>query len=151
MVWREARKRSDFKAFKPHLEKNIELKREEAETLGYEGHPYNALLDHYEEGLTVDDVDRMFSKLISALKSILARTQNSQFTAGSPLVERSYEVDAMSRINRKLVDILAMPKDRFRTDISTHPFEAEHVQGRRSNNDKIRGDRFQAGVIFYNP
>jgi carboxypeptidase Taq len=124
VVWREARKRSDFKAFKPHLEKNIELKREEAETLGYEGHPYNALLDQYEEGLTVDDVDRMFSKLISALKSILARTQNSQFTAGSPLVERSYEVDAMSRINRKLVDILAMPKDRFRTDISTHPFEA---------------------------
>ena len=124
VVWREARKKSDFKAFKPYLEKNIELKRQEAEKLGYERHPYNALLDQYEEGLTVDDVDRMFSKLLPALKSILARIQNSEFTADSPLVKRRYEVDALSRINRKLVDILEMPKDRFRTDISTHPFEA---------------------------
>jgi len=124
VVWREARKKSDFKSFRPYLEKNIELKREEAEKLGYERHPYNALLDQYEEGITVDAVDRIFAKLIPALKSMLAKIKSSQFATDSPLVEKSYDIDAMSEVNRKLVEVLGMPKDRFRTDTSTHPFEA---------------------------
>ncbi len=37
--WRESRKKSDFQVFKPYLSKIIELKRQEAEKLGYEGHP----------------------------------------------------------------------------------------------------------------
>jgi len=123
VVWREARKKSDFKVFQPYLEKNIELKREEAEKLGYERHPYNALLDQFEEGFTVEDVDRIFSTLIPALKSILAKAQKSQFSTESSLVSRGYKVDAVSEVNRKLVELLGMPKDRFRMDLSTHPFE----------------------------
>jgi len=125
VVWRDARKKSDFQAFKPYLEKNIELKREEAEKLGYEKHPYNALLDQYEEGLTVEDVDEMFSKLISALKKILGKVKSeSRFTPISPLVEKNYTTESMAGVNRKVIEILGMPKDRFRMDLSTHPFEA---------------------------
>ncbi len=123
VIWRDARKKSDFKAFLPSLEKFVELKREEADKLGYEDHPYNALLDQYEEGLTVADVDLMYSKLIPALKKILGKMQNSKFTGNSPLVEKSYDVSALSEVNGKLVDILGMPKERFRVDISAHPFE----------------------------
>jgi carboxypeptidase Taq len=124
VVWRESRKKSDFRAFKPYLEKNIELKREEAEKLGYEGHPYNALLDQFEEGLIVKDVDAMYSRLLPALKSILSKIKKTPFVMDSPLVSKAYDTEAMSKVNRKLVEILGMPKDRFRTDISTHPFEA---------------------------
>ncbi|HYB03817.1 MAG TPA: carboxypeptidase M32 [Nitrososphaerales archaeon] len=124
VIWRDARKKSDFKAFLPSLEKFVELKREEADKLGYEDHPYNALLDQYEEGLTVTDVDRMYSKLIPALKKIFAKVQNSKFTGDSPLVEKSYGVPALSEVNRRLVDILGMPRERFRVDLSAHPFEA---------------------------
>jgi carboxypeptidase Taq len=125
VVWRDARKKSDFQTFKPYLEKNVELKREEAEKLGYEGHPYNALLDQYEEGLTVEDVDEMYSKLISALKKILEKVKSeAMFTSMSPLVEKNYSIESMAGVNRKIIEILGMPKDRFRMDLSTHPFEA---------------------------
>jgi carboxypeptidase Taq len=142
VIWRDARKKSDFKAFLPSLEKFVELKREEAEKLGYEDHPYNALLDQYEEGLTVADVDRMYSKLIPALKKILGKMPNSKFTGNSPLVEKSYDISALSKVNRKLVDILGMPRERFRVDISAHPFEAS------SSRDDVRITTRYEGTDF---
>ena len=63
MVWREARQKNDYNIFKPSLQKIVELTKQLAEYWGYEKHPYNALLDYFEEGLTVNDVEEMFSKL----------------------------------------------------------------------------------------
>jgi carboxypeptidase Taq len=51
VVWREARETDDFEKFKPYLSRIVELKRQVAELLGYDEHPYDALLDYYEEGL----------------------------------------------------------------------------------------------------
>src|SRR5438270_10020717 len=44
-VWQEARRHNDFKAFAPWLDKIVGLKREEARAIGYQGVPYDALLD----------------------------------------------------------------------------------------------------------
>ncbi len=123
VAWRAARKASDFNAFKPYLEKITGLKREEADKLGYEKHPYNALLDQFEEGLTVDDVDAMFSKLIPGLKRTLDKVlAGGRFTKKSPLASQAYDEPSMRRVNGRLVELLGMPKDRFRVDVSTHPF-----------------------------
>src|SRR5438128_8976664 len=46
-VWQEARQANDFAAFRPWLEKIIQLKREEAQAIGYASEPYDALLDEY--------------------------------------------------------------------------------------------------------
>jgi carboxypeptidase Taq len=123
VVWREARKRSDFKTFQPHLEKIIELKLQEAEKLGYEKHPYNALLDQYEEQVTVDDMDAMFSRLIPALKRILEKIRSEKkFVETHPLESEPYDKEKLVRVNKRLTEILGLPGDRFRMDISTHPF-----------------------------
>lgn len=124
VAWRSARQNADFRAFEPYLDKIIEIAREEAEKLGYEKHPYDALLDQYEEGFTVDDADAMYSSLVPELKEILEKIQRqkSPFLKRSPLASKSYDVSAASEINSKLIAILGMPKDRFRVDTSTHPF-----------------------------
>ena len=147
VIWRDARKKSDFKAFLPSLEKLVELKREEAEKLGYEDHPYNALLDQYEEGLTVADVDRMYSKLIPALKKIIGKMQNSKFTGNSPLVEKVMMYGSLSEVNRKLVDILGMPKERFRVDISAHPFETSISRDDVRITTRYEGTDFRRAVF----
>ena len=123
VVWREARKKSDFAMFKPYLEKMVGLKRQEAEKLGYEGHPYNALMDIYEEGLTTDDVDRVFSPLRSELKAVLTKVLAAgKFPPNHPLEEMSYEEASMKRVNEDALRLLQMPQKTFRMDISTHPF-----------------------------
>ena len=53
MAWQEAREQNKFQQFAPHLEKIIELEQQYCDYMKIPGHPYNSLLDDYEEGLTV--------------------------------------------------------------------------------------------------
>jgi carboxypeptidase Taq len=124
IVWRVARKNSDYNSFKPHLKELAELRREEAERLGYEKHPYNALLDRNEEGLTIEDLDKIFSKLIPSLKRIISTvTREKRFPRRHELESVAYEIPAIEKVNDLLLDLLEMPVgQRFRMDLSTHPF-----------------------------
>ncbi|TMI34734.1 carboxypeptidase M32 [Candidatus Bathyarchaeota archaeon] len=121
--WREAREESEFRIFQPHLEKITELKRKQAEHLDPSTYPYNALLDLSEEGLTTSDLDRIFGELIPQLKRILAKTlSEGVFPEKHPLEDVDYDVPAMKQVNQKLLSVLGMPMNRFRLDVSTHPF-----------------------------
>ncbi|MEP7169797.1 MAG: carboxypeptidase M32, partial [Bacteroidota bacterium] len=51
-AWQKAKKENNFKTFQPLLEKLVELKKQECELLGYEEHPYDALLNQFEPGST---------------------------------------------------------------------------------------------------
>jgi len=125
VVWREARKKSDFALFEPYLEKIVELKRKEADKLGYEGHPYNALTDLFEEDLTIQDLDRVFSPLVSNLKRILGKIVSSRsFPSSHKLEDVAYDEESMRNVNQEILRILGMPDKTFRMDISTHPFTA---------------------------
>ena len=125
VVWREARKKSDFALFEPYLEKIVQLKRKEADKLGYEGHPYNALMDLFEEDLTIQDVDKVFSPLVSNLKRILGKIISSRsFPSSHKLEDVAYDEEAMKNVNQEVLRILGMPDKTFRMDVSTHPFTA---------------------------
>src|SRR5580692_2998836 len=79
-AWQKARKENNFKIYAPHLTKMIALKRKEAEILGYKKHPYDALLDQYEPGARVEDLDILFKdvreQLVGFVKKIAAAPQN---------------------------------------------------------------------------
>jgi carboxypeptidase Taq len=123
VVWREARRKSDFPMFKGYLEKTVDLKKQEAEKLGYKGHPYNALLDLFEEELTTNDVDRVFSPLVLNLKRILNKVlSEGKFPNKHPLESLTYDEAAMRRVNVEVLKLLGMPENTFRMDVSTHPF-----------------------------
>jgi carboxypeptidase Taq len=123
VAWRNARKKSEFAAFRPWLEKIVELKKNEAERLGYHGHSYNALLNKYEEELTVTDVDKAFSELVPDLKRILNHVlAEGRFPPKHPLEQIKYDEETMRRVNVEVLKILGMPKGTFRMDVSTHPF-----------------------------
>jgi len=122
-AWREAKAKSDFSIFKPYLERIVELNRQVAEHLGYEGHPYNALLDLYEEGLTVDIMDRVFASILPHSRSVLDKVRSRGFyPERHELEEVSYDRAAMERVNRRILTALGYPWDRARLDVSAHPF-----------------------------
>ncbi len=123
VVWRRAKKESDFSIFKPYLQQQVEIKRAMADKLGYENHPYNALMDLYEEGFTVYDADRMFSLLLPASKDIFERVASEGYFSGkNDLEKRKYSKSAMIKVNQEILELLQMPRDRFRMDVSAHPF-----------------------------
>ncbi len=50
-AWKKARQESNYKIFKPHLQKLVELNRQRADAWGYQESPYDALLDEYGPGM----------------------------------------------------------------------------------------------------
>jgi len=123
IVWRKARKSSNYKLFEPHLKKIVELTRKISDCLGYTKHPYDALLDVYEEGFTVRDADGVFSRLVPGSKRILDKVISAgTFPVKHPLETAKYDTDSMAKVNEDILRILHMPMDRFRMDVSTHPF-----------------------------
>ena len=123
VVWRDARKKSEFGLFRPHLEKIVGIQRKVADKLGYEKHPYNALLDQFEEGFTVRDADAVYAELIPKSKKLLAKVARAGvFPSKHPLESVKYATASMEVVNQGIVEMLKMPADRFRMDVSTHPF-----------------------------
>ena len=124
MVWRQAREKSDFMMYSPHLKKMIEIKKQIADKIGYEKHPYNALLDTFQEDLTVDDMDKVFGVLTPRIQKVLKKLVDS----GSPFCEESklgkskYEIQKVDELNHDILTLLQYDMERFRIDVSTHPF-----------------------------
>jgi carboxypeptidase Taq len=118
IYWRIDRKKDEFNSFKPYLQRIIEINKIIAEKLGYEKHPYNALLDLYEEGLNVEDMNSIFNVITHKLPILFEK----DLPSSHELEHLKYNEDEMKKVNEEVLKLLNMPFDRFRMDISTHPF-----------------------------
>ena len=126
-VWREAKKKDDYEKFAPWLDKIMDLAKRAANYLGYEKYPYDALLDLFEEGLTTEDVERMFEKIERDLKPLLDRIlEEEKVPKEHPLEKLKYDMKAMERVNIGILKMFGYPLDlRARLDVSAHPFTTE--------------------------
>ncbi|MFA5873317.1 MAG: carboxypeptidase M32, partial [Anaerolineales bacterium] len=62
-AWVEARAKSNFSIFRPHLEKIVALRQEYASFFPNFEHPYDALLDDFEPNMKTADVKTIFDGL----------------------------------------------------------------------------------------
>jgi carboxypeptidase Taq len=120
-AWTEARPASDFKAFEPHLTKVVDLKKQQADAIGYEGERYDALLDLYEPGMTSAEVEAMFEELVEGLAPIVdkvldARRPPPKFLTGT------YDVTKQDQFSQWLTRHVGFDPEAGRLDTSPHPF-----------------------------
>ncbi|MCS7374032.1 MAG: carboxypeptidase M32, partial [archaeon GB-1845-036] len=124
MKWRIAKKKNDYKIFEPYLERIIELEREVAEHLGYEEHPYDALLDLFEEGLKTSDMEKIFKVIEPGIRDVLKRVLDEKLYPQTHRLEKEkYEVEDMKKLNMEILKLLGYPLgEKARLDVSAHPF-----------------------------
>jgi len=123
VVWAEAKKKNSYEEFKPYLREIIGIVKEKAEKLGYEEHPYDALLDLYEEGLRTKDVEAVFSELVPETRRILRTIERRGFYPQEHELEKvEYRKSDAAKLLEKLLDDLEWPWERGRLDVSPHPF-----------------------------
>jgi carboxypeptidase Taq len=121
-AWQEAREHNTFSLFKPHLEKIVDLEKQYCDYIKLPGHPYNNLLDDYEEGMTVDTLRNEFTTLRKHLTELLTTiTQSTMYQ-----IQRPMTLTLTTKHQQDLCTIFLtqvhLPFDRARLDISTHPF-----------------------------
>ncbi|MEB3288077.1 MAG: carboxypeptidase M32 [Vampirovibrionales bacterium] len=123
-VWIEAREKKQFSIFQPLLCKIVELNRKIADIVGYEGSPYNALLDEYEVGLTTEQLEPLFASLKTSLISLLKRIQNSKASVDTSFLNRHYEAEKQLQFLKFILTEMGFDFDAGRLDLSAHPFSS---------------------------
>lgn len=121
-AWEEAKEKNDYEIFKPHLKKVIDFKKEFIEYKGYNENKYNALLDDYEEGITVKKLDKVFSELRDAIVDILNKIKASNIKITTEFMRDSYSKEAQDKFGRFVLGIMGYDFDAGRLDESVHPF-----------------------------
>ncbi|MBV8814664.1 MAG: carboxypeptidase M32 [Verrucomicrobia bacterium] len=119
-AWKEARERSEFSIFKSHLQKMVDLNKQKADLFGYQASPYDALLDQFEPGATVNTIRPVFADLKSALvdlvQAIASGSSDTEPLAGH------YPVAQQQSFNQVIAAALGYDFDAGRIDTTTHPF-----------------------------
>lgn len=122
-AWVDARARKEFSVFQPWLEKMVALKREEADSLGSpSGVRYDALLDDFEPGATVAQIQEVFAPLQTELVQLVAAIRESGIQADISILERSYPVDQQKRLCVEAARAIGFDFEAGRLDIAAHPF-----------------------------
>ncbi|HOE67465.1 MAG TPA: carboxypeptidase M32 [Candidatus Hydrogenedentes bacterium] len=121
-AWAHARAQSDFAAFRPHLETMVELARQKADYLGYEGSPYDALLEEYERGMTVAQLRPLLADLAAAQGALAGRiaANNPQPDAG--WLEQEWNEEAQWKLTCRVLRDMGFDFSAGRQDRSLHPF-----------------------------
>ncbi|MBU0983806.1 MAG: carboxypeptidase M32 [candidate division Zixibacteria bacterium] len=120
--WVTARAKRDFKLFLPWLEKVVAIAKREAECFGYEGEPYNALLDRYEPGAKTEEVAGVFAELRKDLVELNKKIQNAPKKPDESIIERTYKADLQAIFGEMVASAQGFDFNQGRLDVTTHPF-----------------------------
>jgi carboxypeptidase Taq len=122
-AWVKARGDSDYGAFAPWLQKMVSLKREEARCQAGAStqHDYDALLEDYEPGMTVSQLNWLFAELQPQLTALLQRiTGCGRQPPALPV--GPYPVMAQEDFSREVLTAMGFDWKAGRLDTSPHPF-----------------------------
>jgi carboxypeptidase Taq len=121
-AWEHAKKNDDFPTFRPHLEKIVGLKREEANAVGFATHPYDALIEEYEPGTTVAELRELFAGLTRELVPLIRKIADSPHKPDRSVLEREFPVDRQRVFAEAAAVAFGFDFSAGRLDTTAHPF-----------------------------
>ncbi|MEO6930030.1 MAG: carboxypeptidase M32, partial [Chitinophagaceae bacterium] len=120
-AWVSARKNNSFAEFETDLAIIVGLKRRQADMMGFEAHPYDALLNEYEKGCTTTFLTEIFQKLSPALRELLEKISHCP-QVNDDFLRASYPKEDQYTFGLNLLAKLGFDFNKGRQDISEHPF-----------------------------
>jgi carboxypeptidase Taq len=124
-VWVRARANNDFKSFQPTLEGLVDLKIEEANLRGYTDHPYDALLNSFEPGMSTAQVKAIFDGHKPDLVALIAAIGQHEDRVDDSLLHQEFDLDKQRQFALQIAQAFGFDFTRGRLDISVHPFEIQ--------------------------
>jgi carboxypeptidase Taq len=118
-AWASARRDSDYAAFRPWLDRTLELKRRYIACFEPVEDPYDVLLDDYEPGLPTAEVRGIFDTLKRELVPLItasASAAEDEFLRG-PFPEAEQRC-----LSLEIVRAWGIPAEESRLDPTVHPF-----------------------------
>ncbi len=120
--WECARPENDWKGFAPKLERLVELKREQAQALGYDKEPYDPLLDGFEIQETAASLEPIFTKLTDSLQPILEKILSAGPQPKTSIDHYTFPVSDQEAFGKYVAESIGYDFDAGRLDVAAHPF-----------------------------
>ena len=121
-AWIAAREKADFAHFQAWLEKILELKKEVAERVGYEGTIYNALLDEYEPYTRAENIEPVFAALKDKLVPLVEKIAATGKFPARGVLDQDFPVAEQEELGRQVLEDLGFDLEAGRLDVAVHPF-----------------------------
>ncbi|WP_188067928.1 carboxypeptidase M32 [Brevibacillus brevis] len=122
-IWEEARANNDFSMFQPYLEKIVNFQLEFIEYWGNDGkNTYNTLLDMYEPGMTVDQLDPIFATLREKTVKLVKAIADSPNKPDTSFLTKNFPVADQEAFSRYILEKIGYDFKSGRMDRSAHPF-----------------------------
>jgi carboxypeptidase Taq len=118
-AWVQARATSDFRSFRPWLERTLELKHRYVGCFEPEGDPYDVLLDDYEPGMRTDEVRVVFDRLREVLPGLIQAAATDE---EDPFLRGPFPEDAQRELSLELLRAWGFSDESWRLDKTIHPF-----------------------------
>ena len=124
VAWARAREDDDFEAFRPTLERNVELRAEYAACFDV-AEPYDALLDDHDPGVLTEEVRAAFAPLRAELPGLVAAGAEH---APSPL-HGPFPIEGQRRAVDMVLRRVGFDPRSWVLGESSHPFSASPALG----------------------
>eukprot|EP00123_Amoebidium_parasiticum_P012378 comp21313_c0_seq1/m.29164 comp21313_c0_seq1/g.29164 ORF comp21313_c0_seq1/g.29164 comp21313_c0_seq1/m.29164 type:complete len:537 (-) comp21313_c0_seq1:641-2251(-) len=124
-IWAEAKSKNDFGLFAPTLSKLMDVTREVASKTRPHLSVYDACLDMFERGMTVQRLQTVFGQLKVDLPPLIAAAVAKQATNQMPDCLKGgpqWNVEAQKTFCKEVAELIGFDFDRGRLDTSLHPF-----------------------------
>jgi len=121
-AWAEAREKADFSVFQPLLTKMVDYARRFADYYGYEDHPYDALLEEFEPGMTVKQLQTIIDPLREQLVPFMKRLATEGTAPDTSVIEGAFDIGKQQKMARSALDLIGYDFDAGALDSVAHPF-----------------------------
>ena len=119
--WEKAKNRNDFSVFYPYLEKLVAYQRKFAGYYNASIPAYDALLNEYEEGMTMEILDAFFDKLRRSIVPLVEQIQKQTISLPA-FTKCTYPVDMQRKFSDYLMEIMDLDRNHCGIAESEHPF-----------------------------
>jgi carboxypeptidase Taq len=120
-AWLQAREQQDYAIMLPHLERNLELRRQYVACFEPQADPYDVVLDDYEPGMKTAEVETIFEQLKAALVP-LVRALDGTGSVDDACLHGRFPRDAQRRFSVAVLERWGMDSASWRLDDTVHPF-----------------------------
>ncbi|WP_168122689.1 carboxypeptidase M32 [Paenibacillus sp. HB172176] len=120
--WEEAKEANDYAGFEPYLEKVIGYTQQFIDLWGAKETRYDTLLDQYEPGMTVRQLDDIFGGLREELVPLAAAIAASPHQPDTSFLKQSFDKSAQKSFSLYILEKMGFSFEAGRLDESVHPF-----------------------------
>ncbi len=121
-VWKKCRAEANYPPLAPYYQELFDIARESAEALGYEDHPYDALIDQYEEGSTYREAKETLGALKEPAIALVKQIEAEGRHIDSSFLERSWNQERLKGVMERVIGQIGFNLDNGRLDIAGNAF-----------------------------